>query len=106
VTFEASHRSVASLDPAMVLFDAIVQILIRPVFCNCAQFSPDRARTAVVTVRRNTRGRDAGRRFGRLEERLGCRHVALLAQPDVDKGARTIDGTIKIAPATFTLMYV
>ena len=67
------------------------------------QFSPDRAWVTVVTVRRDTRGSDAGHRFGRSEERLGCRHVALLAQPDVDKGTRTIDGTIKIAPSTVHL---
>ena len=50
VTFEAAHRSVSSLDSAMVLFDAIVQILIGPVFFTCTQFSPDRARVTVVTV--------------------------------------------------------
>src|SRR5271163_3372025 len=87
----------------MVLFDSIVQILISPMFYTRIQFSPDRAWVTVVTVRRDTRGSDAGHRFGRSEERLGCRHVALLAQPDVDKGTRTIDGTIKIAPSTVHL---
>jgi len=103
VTFEATHRPVSSLDPTMVLFDSIVQILISPMFYTRIQFSPDRAWVTVVTVRRDTRGSDAGHRFGRSEERLGCRHVTLLAQPDVDKGARTIDGTIKIAPSTVHL---
>jgi hypothetical protein len=51
----------------MVLFDSIVQILISPVFYTCIQFTPDRARVTVVTVRRDTRGRDAGHRFGRSE---------------------------------------
>ena len=88
MTFEAVHRSVSSLDSAMVVFDSIVQVLIGPVFCTCAQFSPDRARTAVVAVRRDTRKSDADHRFGRLEELLGCPHVALLAQPDVDKGTQ------------------
>src|SRR5277367_3325091 len=87
----------------MVLFDSIVQILISPMFYTRIQFSPDRAWVTVVTVRRDTRGSDAGHRFGRSEERLGCRHVALLAQSDVDKGTRTIDGTIKIAPSTVHL---
>ena len=32
MTFEATHRSVSSLDPTMVLFDLIVQILISPMF--------------------------------------------------------------------------
>src|SRR5580658_8857263 len=95
VTFEATHRSVSSLDPTMVLFDSIVQILISPMFYTRIQFSPDRAWVTVVTVRRDTRGSDAGHRFGRSEERLGCRHVALLAQPDVDNRTRTIDGTFR-----------
>src|SRR3984957_11385591 len=103
VTFEATHRPVSSLDPAMVLFDSVVQILISPMFYTRIQFSPDRAWVTVVAVRRDTRGSDAGHRFGRSEERLGCRHVALLAQPDVDNGARTIDGTIKITPSTVHL---
>jgi hypothetical protein len=103
VTFEATHRSVLSLDPTMVLFDSIVQILISPMFYTRIQFSPDCAWVTVVTVRRDTLGSDAGHRFGRSEGRLGCRHVALLAQPDFDKGTRTIDGTIKIAPSTVHL---
>jgi hypothetical protein len=71
----------------MVLFDSIVQILVSPVLHNWIQFSPDRARVTVVTVCRDMRGSDTGHRFGRSEERLGRRPVALLAQPDVDKGA-------------------
>ena len=39
-TFEAAHRSVSSLDPAMVLFDPIIQILVRPVFHAFVQFGP------------------------------------------------------------------
>jgi hypothetical protein len=83
----------------MVLFDSIIQTLISPMFYTRIQFSPDRAWVTVVTVRRDMRGSDAGHRFGRSEERLGCRHVALLAQPAVDRGTRTIDGTIKTAPS-------
>jgi hypothetical protein len=80
----------------MALLDSIVQIVISPMFYTRIHFSPDRARVTVVTVGRDTRGSDAGHRFGRSEERLGDRHVALLAQPDIDKGTRTIDGTIKM----------
>jgi hypothetical protein len=43
VTIEAAHRSVSSLDPAMVLLDLIIQILVRPVFHAFVQFGPDRA---------------------------------------------------------------
>jgi hypothetical protein len=62
------------------------------------QFSPDRAWVTVVTVRHDTRRSDAGHRFGRSEECFRRRHVPLLAQHDVDKGTRTIDGTIKNRP--------
>ena len=58
----------------MVLFDLLGQILISPLFSSTIQFSPDRARVTVVTVRRDTGGSDAGHRFGRSEERLGRRH--------------------------------
>ena len=74
--FEAAHRSVAPLDPAMVLLNPIIQILVGPAFHAFVQFSPDRARIAVVTVRRDTRGSDAGHGFGGAEERLGRLHVA------------------------------
>ena len=87
----------------MILFNSIVQILISPVLHIWIQFSPDRTRVTVVTVRHDTRGSDTGHRLGRSEERLGRRHVAFLAQPYVDKGTRTIDGTIEIAPATVDL---
>ena len=99
MTLEAAQWSISSLDPAMVLLDPIVQILVRSVFHAFVQFGPDRARVTIVTVRRDTRGGDARHGFGRSKERLRRRHVALLAQSDVDKGTETINGTIKVAPA-------
>ena len=56
LTFEATHRSVSSRDPTMVLFDSIVQRSISPMFYTRIQFSPDRAWVTVVTVHRDTRG--------------------------------------------------
>ena len=99
MTLEAAHWSISSLDPAMVLLDPIVQILVRSVFHAFVQFGPDRARVTIMTIRRDTRGDDACHSFGRSKERLRRRHVALLAQPDVDKATETINGTIKVAPA-------
>ena len=64
MTFETAHRSVSSLDPAMVLLDPIIQILVRPVFHAFIQFGPDRAWVTVMTIRRDTRGGDAGHSFG------------------------------------------
>jgi hypothetical protein len=56
------------------------------VFHTFVQFSPDRARQTIVTIRRDNRGSDAAYRFGRSEERLRRLHVALLALTDVGKG--------------------
>ena len=56
-----------------------------------------------MTIRRDTRGGDAGHGFGGSKECLRRLHVALLAQPDVDKGTKTINGTIKIAPVSIHL---
>src|SRR5580700_374554 len=103
MTFEAAHRSVSSLDPAMVLLDPIIQILVRPVFHAFVQFGPDRAWVTVMTIRRDTRGGDAGHGFGGSKECLCRPHVAVLAQPDVVKGNTTINGTIKIAPVSVHL---
>src|SRR6202035_4288442 len=83
--FEAAHGSVSPLDRAMVLFDPVIQILVGAVFHAFVQFSPDGARVTVVTVRRDTRGGDAGHGFGRAEKRLRRVHVAGLAQSDIDE---------------------
>ena len=99
MTLEAAHWSTSSLDPAMILLDPTVGIPVRSMFHVFVQFGPDRARVTIVTVRRDTRGGGARHGFGRSKKRLRRRHVALLAQPDVDKGTETINGTIKVAPA-------
>jgi hypothetical protein len=62
-TFEAAHRSLSSLDPAMVLLDPVIQILVRPVFHAFVHFGPDRAWVTVMTIRRGTRRGDAGHGF-------------------------------------------
>src|ERR1700676_1762585 len=98
MTFEATHRSVSSLDPAMVLLDPIVQILVRPVFHAFLQFSPDRAWVTVMAIGCDPRGDDAGHGFRRSKERLRRRHVTPLAQPHVHKGTETINRTIEVAP--------
>ena len=88
----------------MVLLDPDYSgILVRPVFHVFVQFGPDRAWVTVMTIRRDTRGGDAGHGFGRSKECLRRLHIALLAQPDVDKGTKTINGTIKITPVSIHL---
>ena len=101
--FETTHGSVPPLDPAMVLLDSIIQILVGAMFRASAHFPPDRARITIVTVRRDTRGGDAGHGFGRSEELLRRLHVAGLAQSDVDERTETIDGAIKVTPAAVHL---
>src|SRR5580698_3770943 len=96
--FETAHGSVSTLDPAMVLLNPIIQILVGAVLHVLGQFSPDRARITIMTVRRDTRGGDAGHGFGGAEKRLRRLHVAGLAQPDIDERTETIDGAIKVAP--------
>jgi hypothetical protein len=103
MAFEAAHRPVSPLNPAMVLLDPVVQISAGPVFRVFVQLSPDRARVTVMTIRRDTRGNDAGHRFGRSKECLRRLHVARFAQPHIDQRAEAIDGTIKVAPAAVHL---
>jgi hypothetical protein len=85
-TLEASHRSVSSFDPAMVLLNPIVQILDRPVFHAFVQFGTDRARMSVATVTRNECRNDAGHRLVRSKERLRRRHVAWGASGSLGSG--------------------
>src|ERR1700687_5195937 len=87
MTLEPAHRSVSSFDPTMVLLDPIVQILVGPVLHPFVQLGPDRARVTVVSVRRDTRGNDAGHNFSRSKERFRGLHVARLAQPHVNPSA-------------------
>ena len=94
-TLEAAHGSVSSLDPAMVLLNSFIQILVGAVFHGFAQFGPDRARITVVTVGRDARRSDAGHHSCRSEEQLRRLHVPGLAQSDVDERAETINGAIK-----------
>jgi len=87
----------------MVLLDPVVQVLVGPVLYTFGQLGPDRAWITVVTIRRDTRGRDPGDSFGRSKERLRRRHVALLAQPDVNKRTESVDSAIKIMPTPVDL---
>ena len=103
--FEAAHRSVtAEVDPIGWTgrwFCSILLFRYRLIRCFTPSLSSILiARITVVTVRRDTRGGDAGHGFGGAEKRLGRLHVAGFAQPDIDERTETINGAIKIAPAT------
>src|SRR3954463_4083931 len=76
---EAPHGPVATLDAAVILLQPVVQVGAGPVPHALAQLGADRAGVAVVAVGRDPVGCHSGHRFGGAEERLGGRHVAMLA---------------------------
>jgi len=66
MVLEATHRSASSLDPAVVLLDAIVEVLVRPVLHTLAQHGPNRARVKTVTAPQHADRTGAGGRVGFL----------------------------------------
>jgi hypothetical protein len=103
-TLEASHRFVSSFDPAMVLRDPIIRMLVGPMFRAFVQFGPDRARAAIVSVSGDTRGNDAAHGLGRSKERL---RPAAMSRVSLSltwtRGAGTIDRAGQIAPSAIYL---
>ena len=68
-----------------------------------AQLSADRTEVAVVAVGRDSVRCDAGHRFGGAEERLGGRHVAVLAEQHINQVPVPVDSAIQAAPAPMYL---
>src|SRR5271157_1121233 len=101
-TFETTHGPVPAFDAAVILFQPVVEVAAGPVPNILAEFGPDSAWVAIVTVRRNPVRRAAGDCLGRAEERLGCRHVAALAEHYVHQRSGAVDGA-QIAPAAIDL---
>jgi DDE domain len=60
---EAVHGSVSALDAAMILLDSVVHVLAGPVPNPLAQLGADRARVAVMAIRRDPVWPDAGHRL-------------------------------------------
>lgn len=77
--FESTHGSVSPSDPAMILPDPMVQILVGAMFHALVQFSRDPARITIVAIGRDTRGGDARNGFGGTAKRFSRLHVAGLA---------------------------
>ena len=103
IALEPAHWLVSAFDTAMILFDPVVEILISSMAHTLAEFGPDRPRVTVVPVGRHSGRGDTGDCLGGTEERLGGRHVARLAQPDVHQRTRSVDSAIEIAPAALDL---
>ncbi len=89
---EAPHGPVAPFDAAVILLQPVVQITTASVPHALAQLGPDRPGVAVMAVRRDPVRCHTGHRFGRAEERLGCRHIAMLAEQHVDQVPVPVDG--------------
>ena len=68
---KAAHTSYPSLDPAMVLFQAIIQVGIGSVCNRLAERGADRLRIRVVAIAGRPIGDSPGHRLRRSKERLG-----------------------------------
>jgi hypothetical protein len=73
---EAAHRTIASLDPSVILFQHVVFVLISPMFHSFPEFLGDGRGIAGVAVGGDLLGLDLGDRPGRAEECLGRGQVA------------------------------
>src|SRR5919199_2169577 len=77
---EPTHTSCAPLDAPVFLLEPIILVGAGPVHNPPAERRADRTRVGDVTVRGDAVGGDAGDGARRAEERLGRRHVAVLAE--------------------------
>ena len=93
-TLEPPHRSIAVLNPAMILLKSVVQVYVRPMPNRFAQFAPDRRRIGIMTVGRDPVRRNPGHVPGRTEELFGGREIAALAEHHVDQVAVAVDGPV------------
>jgi hypothetical protein len=67
---EATHRTISALDPPMILFNPVVEVLAVPVSDIRAELASDRTRVTVMPVRGHPCRRDASDRSGRSKELL------------------------------------
>ena len=63
-TLEPAHRTVSAFDAAMILLQAIVEILVVAMPNTFAQYCPNRPWIAVVPIRGDSIGRDPGDHLG------------------------------------------
>src|SRR3954466_10899416 len=96
---EASHTSDPTFQAAMILLKPVIFIGAGPMLNMPSQRGADRAWVGAGPIRGDPVGCHAGGRLGGAEERLGRRHVPVLAEHGVDQSAVAVDRTIQIAPA-------
>jgi hypothetical protein len=95
---EPTHRTISALDPAMILFDSVVEIPAAPMLHAVTQHRPDGPRITVMPVCGYPRRSHPGDRSGGPEERLRGRHVTGLTEANVHKCSGPIDRPIQVAP--------
>ena len=100
---ETAHTSDAAFDPAMVLFESIVQVDARPVTDVAAQCRADRARVRIMSVGCHPVRHKADNRPCRAEEPPSRFHVTGRAQHRVDEIPVAIDRPIQVAPVALDL---
>jgi len=101
--FEPAHRSISALDPAMILLDPVIEIVVGPVLHAVTQHRSDCPWVTVMPVRGHPRRGHAGDRSGGTKKRLRGRHVTRLAETHVHQGSGTVDRPIQVTPASMDL---
>jgi hypothetical protein len=89
---EAAHPSDAAFDAAVILPETVVLVGAGPAPNGPVQRGADCPWGGSVFVRGDLLGNDAGGRARRPKERLGRRHVAVLAQYSVHQSAGLVNG--------------
>jgi hypothetical protein len=100
---EATHWTISALDPSMILFNSVVEILAVPVSDIRAKLAANRTRVTVMPVRGHPGRSNTSDRFGRSKERLCRGHIAGLAQHHVHQSTRTVNRSVQIAPSAVDL---
>jgi hypothetical protein len=87
----------------VILLEAIVQVLVRPMPYPIAELCRDRPGISAVAVGRDPVRRYADGRLCRSEEGLGRGEITVLAQDYVDQGTVAINNAIQILPTAVAL---
>ena len=104
---EPSHRRTPALDGAVILFDHVVEILVRanldvPPARVLSSQQPQCASTRHMTIKGHfSRYTRQGRCKGLAKERLCGRDATITAKQEIDRLAVLVDGAIKVVPLCF-----
>jgi hypothetical protein len=98
MSLEAPHTSDPSLDAAMILFKAVVQVGAGPVPHRLPQHAADRPGVGATTVSGHPIRTKTHGRLGRAEEGPSGLHVTVLVEHGVDQVPVSVDRPIKVAP--------